>query len=194
MAPPHASADVPSRRSWRERLAPHLVLIVLALMICAAFGAVVASGVTGAPSGCGCAAAWSLTPATPVAPGAAGCSSLEGETCFSAELESAQGGVALSALDFAVTEGPTNSSNAPTGAPVPLGAAAAVTVYGPDGGFVGSWNWSRAAWGSGASWAVPGDENVTLVLDSGLQQASFAGDTFWTFVTSPDEGSIGVQL
>lgn len=127
--------------------------------------------------------AWKFWNESQVPAGSTGCQNLSGEDCYSVQLMSTVADVPLSEFKFEVL----SESNAT----VPLGTSALVTVLDSSGSIVGAWNWTVSEWAVGGGWTVPVDENLSLVLDTGVENGQFATDWFWIFVASD---SVGVTL
>lgn len=187
MASPSRGAPVLGPYRWQ------IVITIAAVAIVAIFSAVVLLG--SSPSRpCACPAAWGVGPGPVVTAGSVGCQDLQGETCYSGVLVSNVPGVHLSGLRFEVLGPPWNRTNVLNSTPVSLGATARVTVVAPDNTVVGVWDWSTTSWSQGSSWVIPTGANVTLVLDTGLQNANLSGDLFQTFMVSPSYGSAGITI
>lgn len=183
-----------SRRPSVDPYSWKIVVIVVAVVVAAIFSA---AALFVSPSGrgpCECPASVIVNSGPVVTAGSLGCQNLQGETCFAAVLYSNIANVHLSGLGFAVRTTPRNGTNVLNGTPVELGPSAGVTALASDRTGVGTWNWSLSAWTQGGSWVVPTGGNVTLVLDTGLQNANLTGDWFWTFITSPISGAGGISL
>lgn len=189
-----------SPSSGHTSLGPYrwqLAVIVCAVVGVAIFSAVVLLGSSsggGPPQACACPAGWGVGHGPGVTPGSVGCQDLPGESCFSGVLVSYLPGVQLSGLRFEVLGPPWNSSNVLNSTPVSLGDSARVTVLAPDNTVVGAWDWSTTSWSQGSGWVIPTGANVTLILDTGFQNAKLSGDWFETFMVNPNYGSVGIRI
>jgi hypothetical protein len=191
---------MPQPQSGRERAPrylPFLVAIVAGAAVGAGFATVLLAGPWNPPVGlrmCACPPAWSIFNETNVTSGATGCQNAAGEVCYSVTLVSHIGGVNLSGLRFELLGPPTNSNDVQSGLPVSLGPSALVSVLDPAGVTVGKWNWTDSSWTVGRGWPIPVSANITLVVDTGLQDVQLTADLFWVFMVTPDYGSVGTTL
>lgn len=138
--------------------------------------------------------AWFESIGSPTHPGQTGCRNLAGEECYSFLLVSSVRGVHLSGLRFGVLGPPCNDASALNCTPVPLGPSALVSMLNSTGGPVGVWNWTDSRWTEGAGWTIPVNANMTLVLDTGLQNVRLTGDFFYTMMVSPNDGWVSSSL
>jgi len=196
---------MPSLPQGRPLLAPYrwqLVVISVAVVVVAIFAAVVllssapgAGGPCYCPEGnCSCPPSWTVTQGPHIAPGSYGCQNLPGESCYAGILSSSVTGMHLSTLRFELLGPPWNSTNLLNSTPVTLGASARVTALAPNQNAVGAWEWQQSDWSQGGNWVIPAEMNVTLVLDTGVQNTDFSGDLFCTFFSTPPTGSAGFSL
>jgi hypothetical protein len=171
-----------------------LVVIVASLAVVAGFSAAALTGQLGSTRTCACPAAWGVGYESHVRPGATGCQDLQGETCYAFLLESSVAGVRLSGLRFELLAPPTVNTSPMGGPTIPLGPFAFVTALNASNIVVGSWDWNLSNWIVGGEWIIPVATDVTLILDTGLQNAQLTGDYFWTLMVSPNYGSVGAPL
>jgi hypothetical protein len=128
-------------------------------------------------------------------PGSTGCRPEQSEVCDQAQFESRLDGLTLAHLRFEVTNWSSSSVSGPAAPLIPLGAMAAVSVLDSTGEVVGVWNVSDSAWVSGSGWAVPTDQYVPVVLDTGLvSNATLANAEFSIILTDPYQGALGFGL
>ena len=114
-------------------------------------------------------------PATRVAPGSTGCRSLSENVCFSAWFETPFLSKTFSDLRLNIA----NASD-PGGTPLPLGPGAAITVLARNHVTLAVWNVSDQSWSFGLSSAIPSNEEVPIVLDTGLgSTASLSNAELW---------------
>jgi hypothetical protein len=142
----------------------------------------------------GCPPAWMVGPGPAVQPGQMGCQDVPGEECYAVQLASNVAGVHLSGLRFDVVGPPWNNTSVLNSTPVALGPSALVSAFNSTGDLVGVWNWTLSSWSQGEAWPIPVGPNVLLILDTGLQNVQLKGDLFFTFLTSPNYGSVGMPL
>lgn len=176
----------------------YIVVAVISLALTTVFSTAVLAGPWDqALITCACPAAWALGPPSNesyVQPGSVACQGLAGESCYEFELISTIAGVHLSGLRFEVLGPPWNSTDILNSPQVALGQSARVTALGTAGTVVGAWNWSMSSWSQGGDWTIPVSTNVTLVLDTGFQNARLSGDFFETFMETPNYGAVGASL
>lgn len=125
-------------------------------------------------------------------PGAPGCRSAPGDLCFRVGVVTTYHGVAYSALHFAITQ-PVNSTR-PLWGSVPLPAGATVSVL-VGTRVVGIWNFSSHAWSLAPSGVLPYDQNVPVILDTGLVSNSTLRSAYLDVdLSGPEDGGIGFPL
>lgn len=128
------------------------------------------------------------------APGEVGCEPAPSVVCYFVGLFVSASGWQLSEFRFELLGPPVNPNNVLSGAAVPLGLGASVTVLDSGGKPVGNWNWSLSSWAFGGSWSIPSPSNLTLILDTGLQGVSFESDLFLIGASSLGGGGVGTYL
>ncbi|MHB8584271.1 MAG: hypothetical protein ACYDDF_00325 [Thermoplasmatota archaeon] len=129
---------------------------------------------------------WPARPNSTVESGQPGCAPVDGESCFAFEMVTQAGVLWPSALRFSVRGPPSDASNEMSGPLISLGPAAALTVLNGSRQPIAEWSWSEAKWTRGDQAVITAGENITFLLDAGLQNGNLRNDTFWTTVTDPD--------
>jgi hypothetical protein len=191
MVVPETTAATKRRFSPSTPYRWFVVVVVSSFAVVAGFSAAALTGQLGSPTVCACPAAWSVVYESHVHPGATGCQDLQGETCYAFLLDSNVAGFHLSGFRFELLAPPTMNTSPMSGAPIPLGPTADVYTLNAGGILVGLWNWASSNWIQGGDWVIPVATNVTLILDTGLQNAQLTGDYFWTLMAPPNHGAVG---
>jgi len=128
-------------------------------------------------------------------PGSTGCRLEPTEVCDKALFESRLDGLTLAHIRFEVTNWSSSTVSGPSAPPIPLGPTADVSVLDSTGGIAGVWNVSDSLWVSGSGWAVPTDQDVPVVLDTGLtSNATLTNAEFSIILTDPFQGGLGFGL